>query len=689
MELVGLSGYAFAAFAYLVFILLLLAARNNTLSGRLVLLGSMLTLASSVLSFFQLEQGYSLKIPLAFEALKLVVWSVLVLCTQTNTQSLRTIFSQTKIREYLLVWLGVTFACWVAAFTLEQGVKYLFLYFLIFNLWLLVLLEQLYRNADVKVKWALWSLIIALGTATVFDFVLFAQAVMINQLDFNYWYARGFVAALGMPLILISTRRIKNWSVDIFVSRDVVFYSSMLLISGLYLLILAVAGYVINYIGGAWGDVISVAFIILGGTVLAALLITERLRREVKVFITKHFFANKFDYRIEWLKSIDQLEVGSSDDYYHTAMNTICSTLNIDKGALIKKVARGSYQCVYHQDMLLEKQFLGKLLPVDDFCLQKGWIIDVREFASVENSYPELTLDVDYCRERNIDIIIPIFKNKSVYGFFLLALPLERGYLNWEDRDLLFAQSKQLSNYLSLNEANEKLAESKQFDAFHRMSAFLVHDLKNIQAQLGLINSNAKRHRNNPEFIDDVFETIESATGRLEKVLAQLRNKQVAESAKKHVNVNQLIEKMVTQRNVDLPKVTVEVAEKIEIHIEEDTLHSVLNHLVQNAQEATSNDGWVKVRASLLESDLHIAVLDNGSGMSANFIKHRLFKPFDTTKGNAGMGIGVYEAKQFVEALGGSMQVTSFEGEGSIFHLTIPTVKNNNKNNLASTDADN
>ena len=119
--------------------------------------------------------------------------------------------------------------------------------------------------------------------------------------------------------------------------------------------------------------------------------------------------------------------------------------------------------------------------------------------------------------EKNIDIIVPIFMKKAVYGFFLLAMPEDQGLLNWEDRDLLFSISKQLSNYLSLNEANESLAESKQFDAFNRMSAFLVHDLKNIQAQLALINSNAKRHRDNPAFVDDVFETVEAATGRLEK----------------------------------------------------------------------------------------------------------------------------------------------------------------------------
>ena len=276
------------------------------------------------------------------------------------------------------------------------------------------------------------------------------------------------------------------------------------------------------------------------------------------------------------------------------------------------------------------------------------------------------------CRTQQIDIIIPVFMNKSVYGFFVLALPEEQGLLNWEDRDLLFALSKQLSNYLSLNEANESLAESKQFDAFNRMSAFLVHDLKNVQAQLGLINSNAKRHRDNPAFIDDVFETIHSATTRLDKVLEQLRNKQLAESSKQTVQVNELIGKVVSQRNVQQPTITANMSADIELLIDKETLFSVLNHLLQNAQEATSDQGWVKINSEKIKDNLHIAIIDNGCGMSEQFIKNRLFKPFDTTKGNAGMGIGVYEAKQFIESIGGTMQVTSFVDEGSIFTLVIP-----------------
>ncbi|TYK65778.1 XrtA/PEP-CTERM system histidine kinase PrsK [Colwellia echini] len=675
MEVIGTSGYFLASLSYLVFILLLLAARNKTLSGGLILLAALLVFASSLTAALQPKQGFSLLIIMAIETFKLAVWSLLIICTQANIKTINEFVNHPKIKQYLKVWAGLSLLCWGAVFFVPDGVKYLFSLFLLFNLWLLVLLEQLYRNAEVKVKWAIWTLIIALGMSTVFDFIVFSQAAMVNQLDFSYWYARGYIIAIGMPFILISTRRIKNWSVDVFVSREVVFYSSMLLISGLYLLLLAFAGYVINYFGGTWGDVVSIAFLILGGGVLAALLATEKLRKEVKVFITKHFFANKYDYRVEWLKSIEQLEINESDNCYHKATDIICSSLNIHQGALIKKMPSGQFQLLYQENFNLAQEDLSFLSAVDDFCMKHGWIIDIRELALVEGSYPELSVDVQQCGKKNIDIIIPIFMNKTVYGFFLLAMPAKQELLNWEDRDLLFSISKQLSNYLSLNEANERLAESKQFDAFNRMSAFLVHDLKNIQAQLALINSNAKRHRDNPEFIDDVFETIESATSRLEKVLTQLRNKQVAESSRKEVNVAELITEIVNQRNIQLPMIKMDVLPEVNIAIDEDTFSSVLNHLLQNAQEATNDNGWVTINAQTCADNLSIKISDNGCGMSEDFIANRLFKPFDTTKGNAGMGIGVYEAKQFFEGLGGLMQVSSRENEGSVFTMTIPCSK--------------
>ncbi|MBL0710405.1 MAG: PEP-CTERM system histidine kinase PrsK, partial [Colwellia sp.] len=205
------------------------------------------------------------------------------------------------------------------------------------------------------------------------------------------------------------------------------------------------------------------------------------------------------------------------------------------------------------------------------------------------------------------------------------------------------------------------------------MSAFLVHDLKNIQAQLALITSNATQHRNNPEFVDDVFETVESATERLAKVLAQLRNKQVAQSTSKQVDLVDLIERVIIQRNVMQPQVIVSNKEECLTILDEERFFSVMNHLIQNAQEATNNNGWVKVSIIKKQSCISISIHDNGCGMSEDFIKTRLFKPFDTTKGNAGMGIGVFEAKQFFESITGSLTVESIEEKGTKMIICLPT----------------
>lgn len=672
MTLIGISGYSLASCAYLVFILLLLAARNKTLSGRLVLLSSMLVLCSSAIATLQIDRGFSFQIVLLVETFKLATWSMLIMCTQTSVHSIREALQQAKIKKYLLVWLALSGICWLGAIFQPNGAKYLFTLFLLLNLWLMVLLEQLFRNAEVKVRWALLPLILAIGINTAFDFVLFAQAVMVNQLDFNYWYVRGFVVAIGVPFILISTRRIKHWSVNVFVSRGVVFYSSMLLIAGLYLLLMAIAGYVINYFGGEWGQFVSLGFFVLGSIVLAVLLMTENIRRQIKVFISKHFFANKYEYREEWLKLIGKIETASSESYYQMSLKIMMSKIEATGGAILKATGNNKFITKFHKDLELDSSFDKDLVLLEHFTKNQGWIIDINEYSEDPLSYPSLFIHTKSWHAAGINILVPIFIGKAFYGFFVLANSNEHEKLNWEDRDLLFAIAKQLGNFISLNEANDKLAESKQFDAFNQMSAFLVHDLKNIQAQLELITANAEQHRDNPEFVDDVFETVESATERLGKVLTQLRNKQVAQSTSKRAELGDIIEKVIAQRNVAKPRVTLTEAEQCLATIDDERFFSVMNHLIQNAQEATDDEGWVKVSLTIKQQTINIVVSDNGCGMSESFIKTRLFKPFDTTKGNAGMGIGVFEAKQFFESVAGHLMVESVEGQGTRMIISLP-----------------
>jgi len=672
MELIGQIGFGLSVIAYLVFTLLIFAARNKTLLAQWTIICALSTTLASGLSFLQIKLGFNLQWVMLADGVKIACWSVMLLICNTELTSIRRLFTNYHIRQYVSIWSALMASCWFATSFLNYSYEYLFLLFIVLNLWSLVIMEQLFRSADDHIRWAIWPLVIALASISIFDFVLFAQATMLGQIDFGYWYSRGYIHLIVVPLLLISTRRIKNGSVRIFVSRQVVFYSSILMIAGIYLLVMALAGYVINYLGGEWGGVVSVGFLILSGIVLLTLLITETLRRKLKVFIAKNFFANRYEYRDEWLDLIEKIETTSAESYYQMATNIMMSKLDATSGAIIKKKTELDFDIKYSIGVTLSEAFDLQLTFFSQFCKNKGWIIDVDEYEINEKMYPELNIDVELCRSFNVRIIVPIFIGKAFYGLFITGQIDGLKQLNWEDRDLLFAVSKQLGNFISLHETNDELAESKQFDAFNRMSAFLVHDLKNIQAQLALITANAEKHRSNPEFVDDVFETVESATDRLSKVLSQLRNKQIAQANLKLTDVSTVVDKVVKQRNVSNPQVSIEQLESCSLMIDAETLHSVLNHLIQNAQEATLDEGWVKVSVVNRNDAIQIKIVDNGSGMSEQFITNRLFKPFDTTKGNAGMGIGVYEAKQFIENMAGSIKVESKEQQGSTFTITLP-----------------
>ena len=191
------------------------------------------------MAVWQIHFSTSLKYVLILENIKYVFWYLLIVSTHLGIFTFHHFIRHKKIQKYLIIGVGFSGLCWLLSFNLSDGGNYVFLLFLVLSLSSIVAIEKLYRNADTKIKWALWPMTIALGTSAVFDFVIFAQASMVNQLDFTFWYARGYLITMAMPMLLVSARRMKNWSVDVFVSREVVFYSSMLMISGLYLLLLA------------------------------------------------------------------------------------------------------------------------------------------------------------------------------------------------------------------------------------------------------------------------------------------------------------------------------------------------------------------------------------------------------------------------------------------------------------------
>jgi putative PEP-CTERM system histidine kinase len=258
----------------------------------------------------------------------------------------------------------------------------------------------------------------------------------------------------------------------------------------------------------------------------------------------------------------------------------------------------------------------------------------------------------------------------------MLLQPRAPQSLNWENLDLLKTVGMQAASYLALNQAAEALAEARQFEGFNRLSAFVIHDLKNLIAQLSLVAKNAARHKRNPEFIDDAVSTIENAVLKMNRLMAQLKSADVTGESRP-IDLVEELRGVVSAKSNGKPVPTLRSSvDTVWVSAEPDRLSSVLGHVVQNAQDATPPDGEIELALRVSGDQAIVEVRDSGSGMDAEFIKSRLFRPFDSTKGLTGMGIGAYECREVIVALGGQVVVESTPGKGTVFRVMLPIAGN-------------
>jgi putative PEP-CTERM system histidine kinase len=203
------------------------------------------------------------------------------------------------------------------------------------------------------------------------------------------------------------------------------------------------------------------------------------------------------------------------------------------------------------------------------------------------------------------------------------------------------------------------------------MSAFVVHDLKNIIAQLSLMLKNAERHRDNPEFQQDMLMTVEHSVERMKQLMMQLREGTTPVNPPQAVELGGVIARIHRAKASQQPSPELRLQEKVVTRGHEDRLERVIGHLVQNAIDATNSGGHVWIRLAREDGQAMVEVGDDGCGMSPEFVRERLFKPFQTTK-PTGMGIGAYESFQYLQELGGRVHVDSAPGAGTRVKLLLP-----------------
>ncbi len=675
MELIQAIGYALSALAFLAIAFLLLTTKNIHFIKKTLLVFSLGTFIWSAIYAFLSYYGDELVpyIPHG-EALKNILWLMLLTSILNSEQ-----------KHFLSPLKNQFFITFSIIYLLVPSLKFIIklddvLYFQLImimavaaSLLQLILIEQLYRKSQ-ESQSAYKPFVLAIGAISIFDFVIFSESLLVQTIEPNHIAARAYLYFLITPLIILSIKRIKSWNLRIYVSRDIVLQSSLLMLAGIYLSLMAAVGYWIQQSGGSWSGVVKIVFGSAALLFLLSIFTSGTFRSSFKTYIAKHFFANQFDYREEWLKLTESLtaEPDKNSTYEH-GLHGMLESIAYDSGAYFK-VNKGELELAAKHQLNLNARQLEVLYELKHDLERTQWIIDIEDLHHKTKEYKDVNVDVSLLQEAKIQLVIPVFIKEQLNGLFLLSSnSASRAKLNWEIRDYISAISGQIARYYSFFEASKALAENAQFAAFNRMSAFIVHDLKNVVAQINLIIQNGKHFKHNPEFIDDTFETLEHTRDRMDKMLKMLMNKQQEKNAKAEVNITQAIESLLAAKFVQSqPKPTFSSAVEAKIALEHERFSHVLGHLIDNAQQACKNKGKVDIRLSQQDKYIVIEIEDTGIGMSQEFIDERLFKPFDTTKGNSGMGIGAYDAKMFAQNHQGKLLVTSKPDLGTTMSMMLP-----------------
>ena len=539
----------------------------------------------------------------------------------------------------------------------------------------LAIIEQLFRNTSVRHRWAIKYLFIGAGAIFAFDFYLYADALLFRGIDQELWEARGIIHFVVIPLLAISAVRSKSWSLNIFVSRDIVINTTAIMGGGVYLLLMSGAGYYLREYGGSWGRLGQILFFSLAIVLLVAVLSSSQLRARVKVFLGKHFYKNKYDYRIEWLRLTEELSNKvQSEARYRAVIEVLAKIVDARAGLLWLSDEPAGYKNVAAWQTKLIDVTEKDHASLVNYLENKGFIININELDLCPDEYEDLVLPEWLAEVQHPWLIVPLQGPESLIGFIVLTNPLVARPVNWEDRDLLITAAKQISSYLTVLMTSDALAEAKQFEVFSRLSAYMVHDLKNIASELEMVTRNSKKHMNNAEFVEDAFDTIDNAAGDIKRLLEQLRNKRALTEKRSIIDLGAVVREVVDNKQGQFPRPRLKITSEICFVVaEKSRLVNVLAHLIDNAQQATEDEGHINVTVSS-NGNMHIVeIQDDGHGMDADFIRNRLFKAFDTTKGNAGMGIGMYESRDFVQQLGGDIYIQSEVGKGSTVTLHIPS----------------
>jgi putative PEP-CTERM system histidine kinase len=539
----------------------------------------------------------------------------------------------------------------------------------------LILVHNLYGQAAPGSRGALRFPMIALAVMWAYDLHLYTVAYFTGGLAPDLFAMRGAVLALLVPLFALGLRSATSWKFQL--SRAATFQSVSLIAILAYLVLMMTGAQALDAIGGDWARAAEFGILAVMTMVAVVVLPSAKARAWFRIFIAKHAFEHRYDYRAEWLRFTDTIgrEGHDSPSLEERVAKAMADIAGSPGGLLL--LADAHYRLTpvgcWRSDIVVPANGDGAepllrhmearnfILAFDD--ARDGWLSD-REIAL---AVPHWLARLDSAWAG-----VPLIHAGKLAGLVILEHPPIRRPLDWEDFDLFRTAGIQAASYIAEARGQQALADSRRFDEFNRRFAFIMHDIKNLVSQLSLVARNAERHAENPEFRADMIATLQSSVKKMNDLLVRLSPGAVRAAAEP-VRLTRIIEPVeaVAAAKRHAHEIRISGDPALAAKADRTGLEQALGHLVQNAIDASPPDAPVEVRFFESGGDVVIEVADRGHGMSEEFVRTRLFQPFASTK-ESGFGLGAYEARALLIAMGGRLEVETLVNEGTRFTLFLP-----------------
>ncbi|MEO5938689.1 MAG: XrtA/PEP-CTERM system histidine kinase PrsK [Sphingomonas sp.] len=531
----------------------------------------------------------------------------------------------------------------------------------------LVLVNHLYSLVAPAARGGIRMAVIALATMWLADLTLYTAAYLGGDWPQTLVAARGIVMAAIVPMLAIAVHRNGNWTLN--VSRTVTWQSLTLVALTIYAMATVLVISAIQTFGGGYARLAQTAFVFGSAAALLALLSSPAVKAWLRVMVAKHLFRHRYDYRAEWVRFTETLGTpGESAPPLEARIVKAVADLTDSPAGLLLVADGAALSLGAGWQWQGEPPASAAGDGLASFLADGAHIVELDTVRSGHRSREELAAVPQWMLDdHSAWAVVPLVHVKTLIGAILLARPPIDRSLDWEDFDLLRIAGRQVASYLAEARAHEQLADARRFDEFNRRFAFILHDVKNLVSQLTLVARNAERHADNPEFRADMIATLQDSAGKMNDLLARLSQHHSGRADDPQaVELMPLAERVARARGGNHPVIVTGIRDALAM-ADAGRLEQALGHLIQNAVEASTEGEPVTVTVS--RSSIEVA--DRGSGMNAAFVRDHLFRPFVSTK-HGGFGIGAFEARQVIQAMGGTLDVISREGEGTKFTIGLP-----------------